>query len=106
MKREDPAVTAMREHMLAHLDTVADSDERRALTQELQSYFYRYTFSVKEIPGAFAGWAVFETGEITIAPWQLQAASAEALIEIAVFIGVCFINGDTGPSADITDMIP
>ena len=79
MKREDPAVTPMREHLLAHLDTVADSDERRALTQELQSYFYRYTFSVKEIPGAFAGWAVFETGEITIAPWQLQAASAEAL---------------------------
>lgn len=50
MKREDPAVTALRASMLAHLDTVADSDERRALTQELQSYFYRYTFSVKEIP--------------------------------------------------------
>ena len=79
MKRDDPAVTAMREHMLAHLDSVSDCDERRALTQELQAYFWRYPFSVEDIPGGFAGFAVFETGEITIAPGQLQVGSAEAL---------------------------
>ena len=52
MKRDDPAVTAMREHMLAHLDSVSDCDERRALTQELQAYFWRYPFSVEDIPAA------------------------------------------------------
>ncbi len=50
-----------------------------ALTQELQAYFWRYPFSVEDIPGGFAGFAVFETGEITIAPGQLQVGSAEAL---------------------------
>ena len=52
MKREDPAVTAMREHMLAHLDSISDADERQALTKELQAYLWRYPFSVEELEGA------------------------------------------------------
>ena len=102
MKRDDPAVTAMREHMLAHLDSVSDCDERRALTQELQAYFWRYPFSVEDIPGGFAGFAVFETGEITIAPGQLQVGSAEALNtylhEIAHVI--CFMYPHLGVGHD------
>ena len=69
----------MQEHMLAHLDRIADGDERRALMQELHAYFYRYPFSVEEIEGGFSGWAVFETGEITIAPRQLQSSCSDAL---------------------------
>ncbi len=79
MKREDPAVTAMREHMLAHLDSISDADERQALTKELQAYLWRYPFSVEELEGDFVGRAHLDTGEIEIDPSELQRASAPAL---------------------------
>ena len=79
MTRADQNIKAMREHMLAHLDSIGDADERRALTDALQAYFYRYPLLVEEIPGGFAGIAHLDTGKIEIDPSELQRASARAL---------------------------